>query len=308
MTLIAYALRRDSVDIVTDSIQYNEKTTNITYTGPKCRHYSLTLSDVAVACGGASIMAIAYTAAVEFATRDGSLSDIDDLAAWTPDIARACWEMSVERRTAIGCEHPDAGSRILAAGWSDRLGRIAAYEFWSFESEWHRGQPWGGTEIIGHLEMQRDMWAKAETAGFDLAKFDVVRSPSLPVDRHWSYGPFPAKKMTEPDQDAMPETDADWIAVAKRVRAEQIARPVENRTLLGGDVRRMTLTRDGMTERVIHAYDDEGEEWAALLAGTLNPDGAPYKWPGVGRNDPCPCASGKKYKLCHDPRALRSVA
>ncbi|MDR0323360.1 MAG: SEC-C domain-containing protein [Treponema sp.] len=22
--------------------------------------------------------------------------------------------------------------------------------------------------------------------------------------------------------------------------------------------------------------------------------------PKVGRNDPCPCGSGKKYKLCHD--------
>ena len=27
-----------------------------------------------------------------------------------------------------------------------------------------------------------------------------------------------------------------------------------------------------------------------------NPDGTPMK---VGRNDPCPCGSGKKYKKCH---------
>jgi SEC-C motif len=23
--------------------------------------------------------------------------------------------------------------------------------------------------------------------------------------------------------------------------------------------------------------------------------------PKIGRNDPCPCGSGKKYKKCHDP-------
>ena len=25
--------------------------------------------------------------------------------------------------------------------------------------------------------------------------------------------------------------------------------------------------------------------------------------PRAGRNDPCPCGSGKKYKLCHESRA-----
>jgi len=24
--------------------------------------------------------------------------------------------------------------------------------------------------------------------------------------------------------------------------------------------------------------------------------------PKIGRNDPCPCGSGKKYKKCHDPK------
>jgi hypothetical protein len=27
------------------------------------------------------------------------------------------------------------------------------------------------------------------------------------------------------------------------------------------------------------------------------------KVPRVGRNDPCPCGSGKKYKQCHEARA-----
>ena len=27
------------------------------------------------------------------------------------------------------------------------------------------------------------------------------------------------------------------------------------------------------------------------------------KWADVGRNDPCPCGSGKKYKKCHGSSA-----
>jgi preprotein translocase subunit SecA len=27
--------------------------------------------------------------------------------------------------------------------------------------------------------------------------------------------------------------------------------------------------------------------------------GGPVDWSNVGRNDPCPCGSGKKFKKCH---------
>ncbi|MCF8460464.1 MAG: SEC-C domain-containing protein [Flavobacteriales bacterium] len=43
----------------------------------------------------------------------------------------------------------------------------------------------------------------------------------------------------------------------------------------------------------------------ALTAGHLNEaenhKNQPYKgrFPKTGRNDPCPCGSGKKYKHCH---------
>jgi preprotein translocase subunit SecA len=39
----------------------------------------------------------------------------------------------------------------------------------------------------------------------------------------------------------------------------------------------------------------------ARSEGTSRPEGATVvrTQPKVGRNDPCPCGSGKKYKLCH---------
>lgn len=300
MTLIAYALRPESVDIVTDSLSYNDGAVTLGYTEPKSLGHALTDAPVAIACAGAVVMSDAYEAAVTGAASRGELVDVDELALWTPEVARHCWQLSVERRTAFGCREPDTGSTIFAAGWSQRRGRMAVYQFRSGKADW------AGTEILEDLEMQHDMWTKADEIGLDLGKHGITR-PSA-VDRHWFYTPFPEARYSVPDQDAMPDTDTDWAALAARVRVEQIARPVEHRTLVGGAVHRTTITRDAVTQNVIYAYDDTGDEWAALLAGSLNPAGAPYKWTGVGRNEPCPCGTGVKYKHCHDPRALRSVA
>lgn len=41
------------------------------------------------------------------------------------------------------------------------------------------------------------------------------------------------------------------------------------------------------------------EEKSKAAEGTPPPEGSPQKvQPKVGRNDPCPCGSGKKYKKC----------
>ena len=42
------------------------------------------------------------------------------------------------------------------------------------------------------------------------------------------------------------------------------------------------------------AEGEEGAEQPEQSAGTVVRD-----TPKVGRNDPCPCGSGKKYKACH---------
>ena len=44
------------------------------------------------------------------------------------------------------------------------------------------------------------------------------------------------------------------------------------------------------------ADDDEAEDDWAPASGASEPAINPFK--GVGRNDPCPCGSGKKFKKC----------
>ncbi|MDP5009192.1 MAG: SEC-C metal-binding domain-containing protein, partial [Glaciimonas sp.] len=49
-----------------------------------------------------------------------------------------------------------------------------------------------------------------------------------------------------------------------------------------------------------HADFDPNAAPEELLAPTAHPDAKqPGGVPKVGRNDPCPCGSGKKYKQCH---------
>jgi preprotein translocase subunit SecA len=40
---------------------------------------------------------------------------------------------------------------------------------------------------------------------------------------------------------------------------------------------------------------------APVANGSTDYDPSTQDWSKVGRNDPCPCGSGKKFKACHYP-------
>ncbi|MES2425128.1 MAG: preprotein translocase subunit SecA [Pseudomonadota bacterium] len=80
------------------------------------------------------------------------------------------------------------------------------------------------------------------------------------------------------------------VKVQSGEQLEQAAVDMENRAENIANVTYTAPTETGEVESVV----DEATLTAALKRS--NPDGA---LPRVGRNDPCPCGSGKKYKLCH---------
>jgi preprotein translocase subunit SecA len=45
--------------------------------------------------------------------------------------------------------------------------------------------------------------------------------------------------------------------------------------------------------------DFESGQGSPIGAGAGTAGGKEVDWSNVGRNDPCPCGSGKKYKKCH---------
>jgi len=62
--------------------------------------------------------------------------------------------------------------------------------------------------------------------------------------------------------------------------------------------RQMAQRQQQMQEGRANA-DGKLAEPAAPRAATRQQAAAPAGGPKVGRNDPCPCGSGKKYKQCH---------
>jgi preprotein translocase subunit SecA len=55
---------------------------------------------------------------------------------------------------------------------------------------------------------------------------------------------------------------------------------------------------DNISNVTYTAPTETGEVQTTVDAGTQN-QGRPAGMPHVGRNDPCPCGSGKKFKFCH---------
>ena len=46
-------------------------------------------------------------------------------------------------------------------------------------------------------------------------------------------------------------------------------------------------------------FEREDGEWKFVTGDELKNPTVRYETPRPGRNDPCPCGSGKKYKKCH---------
>ena len=82
-----------------------------------------------------------------------------------------------------------------------------------------------------------------------------------------------------------------------------------------GDIRAQAAALRVGQERVFAILDRYGDDTVVAAAGVAGNGGSPgpaqtnrpsgpvkpivNKQPKVGRNDPCPCGSGKKYKRCH---------
>ncbi len=78
------------------------------------------------------------------------------------------------------------------------------------------------------------------------------------------------------------------VQVQSGEQLEEAAEALENRA---ENIANVTYTAPTETGEVEITVDEESQRRQQVIAGTA--------MPRVGRNDPCPCGSGKKYKLCH---------
>lgn len=75
-------------------------------------------------------------------------------------------------------------------------------------------------------------------------------------------------------------------------RQKQVIKSRAQRALLGG---KNPLTPKGHEKERLPA---PGEKHTEEVAKELHPETTIHTGPKIGRNDPCPCGSGKKYKKC----------
>lgn len=61
------------------------------------------------------------------------------------------------------------------------------------------------------------------------------------------------------------------------------------------------FTQNGKDEnhREKSLFERDGGQWRFVTGDELKNPTVRYETPRPGRNDPCPCGSGKKYKKCH---------
>lgn len=109
---------------------------------------------------------------------------------------------------------------------------------------------------------------------------------SLSADQRKDYSPDDARRWSE---------KSEWLGL-KILRTEQ-GGPTDNEGLVEFSARYKV---DGQEQEHLETALFGREEGQWVYAGQLPQRGQTVRreTPKVGRNDPCPCGSGKKYKKC----------
>lgn len=90
-------------------------------------------------------------------------------------------------------------------------------------------------------------------------------------------------------------TDSEWLGLD--IRAASGGGPDESE----GTVEYVATFRLNGQKRIHHeraTFNRSGAGHWQVCGGEVSPKGDPVQVDKVGRNDPCPCQSGKKYKKC----------
>jgi SEC-C motif domain protein len=72
----------------------------------------------------------------------------------------------------------------------------------------------------------------------------------------------------------------------------------ENKAFVSFEAR-FTQKGEDQTHREKSLFEREDGQWRFVTGDELKNPTVRYETPKPGRNDPCPCGSGKKYKKCH---------
>jgi preprotein translocase subunit SecA len=114
--------------------------------------------------------------------------------------------------------------------------------------------------------------------------------------------PPPPPPPVAPDGDGgarVPRRRYDALGILEDIPAEEpVAKAPDEEPVQRGEPTRAAPRQDPTIVGAGRARKLSDFEKAKQVGGRAGGDGSP-DWSSVGRNDPCPCGSGKKYKKCH---------
>ena len=76
----------------------------------------------------------------------------------------------------------------------------------------------------------------------------------------------------------------------------------QNKAVVSFEARFTTQAGEDQRHREKSVFERENGEWKFVTGDELKNPTVRYEIPPPGRNDPCPCGSGKKFKKCHGSR------
>ena len=124
--------------------------------------------------------------------------------------------------------------------------------------------------------------------------FSVVEGTEVEVPHVWGLG-F-ARALT-----AFP---ASWMKILKSGDIDAVEALGNLRNVANISTGVSTMLEDDQIDFMINSLDQVGEwvetlAWWRLAQSPVAPVSRQQAFGKVGRNDPCPCGSGRKYKQCH---------
>jgi len=101
------------------------------------------------------------------------------------------------------------------------------------------------------------------------------------------------------------EIDLDFIREWSETSTWQALQILEtrqvnaNKAFVSFEARFANPAGEDQIHREKSLFERENEEWKFVTGDELKNPTVRYEIPPPGRNDPCPCGSGRKYKKCH---------
>jgi uncharacterized protein len=123
--------------------------------------------------------------------------------------------------------------------------------------------------------------------------------PRVPVyGELWARGFLHAVHLTQEDRDAIPEDDEQGAQLVDDALAAILALVPDDDA--EDSAEESPEDRDALVAEALIAAYDLREYWRDVqFERERIKEPIRREQPKVGRNDPCPCGSGKKFKLCH---------